>query len=176
MESRPTRSLIDPREIEDAMLSHLRTYVATHYGTNVQPAVRLQASAAAVRLRRVARVQAARIADGWEIHEAEASVNEDVANLNVDGQPQGLRGRFDRIDRHRQTGRWAILDYKTHGHRPEKKHLEKGPAGEPRFVDLQLPLYRRMIPFLGIDADPAGRGGGVLQHWGHRRGDRDQFA
>ena len=64
----------------------------------------------------------------------------------------GLKGRFDRIDRH-SDGRWAILDYKTHGHRPEKKHLQKTSDGE-RWIDLQLPLYRMMVPYLGIDVDP----------------------
>ena len=65
----------------------------------------------------------------------------------------GLRGRFDRIDQHAESGRWAILDYKTHGHRPEKKHLKKTEEGQ-QWIDLQLPLYRMMIPFLGIDAQP----------------------
>ena len=65
----------------------------------------------------------------------------------------GLRGRFDRIDHHPGTGQWAILDYKTHGFRPEKKHLKKTDDGY-RWIDLQLPLYRLMIPYLGIDAVP----------------------
>jgi ATP-dependent helicase/nuclease subunit B len=63
----------------------------------------------------------------------------------------GLRGRFDRIDYNQKTEQWAILDYKTHGHPPLKKHLEKSTG---RWLDLQLPLYRIMARFLGIDAPP----------------------
>jgi hypothetical protein len=66
----------------------------------------------------------------------------------------GLRGRLDRIDHHAETGQWAILDYKTHGHRPVKKHLKKTDDGF-RWIDLQLPLYQMMIPFLDIDAEPS---------------------
>ena len=89
----------------------------------------------------------------------EASVSEkatdktEAAMIDVDGKLMGLRGRFDRIDHHPQTGRWAILDYKTHGHKPEKKHL-KGKGADAEWIDLQLPLYRMMIPFLRIGAAP----------------------
>ncbi|MGB1817266.1 MAG: hypothetical protein ACPHJ3_18030, partial [Rubripirellula sp.] len=41
-----------------------------------------------------------------------------------------------------------------HGHRPEKKHLKKV-DGVYQWIDLQLPLYRMMVPFLGIKEDPA---------------------
>lgn len=123
-------------------------------------AVKLQVKQAEKRLQVVAAKQAQRIAAGWKIHMTEASVSEeptkdtDAAIVYVDGRPMGLRGRFDRIDHHPQTGRWAILDYKTHGHKPEKKHL-KGKGAEAEWIDLQLPLYRMMIPFLRIDANPA---------------------
>jgi RecB family exonuclease len=107
-------------------------------------------------LKVVALRQAERVQQGWRIHRCEASANPEDHNagIDVDGKRMGLSGRFDRIDFHPQTGRWAILDYKTHGHKPEKKHLKYGEDGE-QWIDLQLPLYRLMIPFLGIDARPA---------------------
>ncbi len=115
----------------------------------------MQVAQAERRLKAVAKEQAARIAAGWKIHASEASVDETRgAGVEVDGKRMGLRGRFDRIDHHAESGRWAILDYKTHGHRPEKKHLKKTDEGY-QWIDLQLPLYRMMIPFLGIDAQPA---------------------
>ena len=142
-------------KIEEALLSHLSDYVAEHYGNAVSSAVTLQVAQAERRLKAVARQQAARIAQGWTIHASEAAVNEsDGAGIEVDGMIMGLRGRFDRIDFHAQTGRYAILDYKTHGHRPEKKHLKKV-DGAYQWIDLQLPLYRMMVPFLGIKEDPA---------------------
>ncbi|MCG8653055.1 MAG: PD-(D/E)XK nuclease family protein, partial [Pirellulales bacterium] len=89
--------------------------------------------------------------EGWLIHASEAAVGTgENAGILVDGAWMGLTGRFDRIDRH-PDGRWAILDYKTHRHRPEKKHLIHTQEGDV-WIDLQLPLYRMMIPFLGIDA------------------------
>lgn len=144
-----------PDVIEAVMLDAVDEVAQRWYGPHVSASVRLQIGQAKRRIRYVARAQAERIADGWMIHQAEASVDEDVAGITVDGRRMGLRGRFDRIDHHPDSGRWAILDYKTHGHKPEKKHLAKNEAGETEWVDLQLPLYRRMIPFLGIDADIA---------------------
>lgn len=144
----------EPSKIEAFLFENLDQYAAETYGDAASTAVSIQVAQARRRLQVVAMRQAERIAAGWRIHATEASVGEaDGAGIEVDGERMGLRGRFDRIDRH-QDGRWAILDYKTHGHRPEKKHLRKTEDGE-QWVDLQLPLYRMMVPYLGIDAPPA---------------------
>lgn len=108
-------------------------------------------------MKAVAHVQASRIAAGWRIHEAEASVgSKQNAKIAVDGLSIPVKGRFDRIDVRTIHGvnEWAILDYKTHGHPPEKKHLKKTKDGE-QWIDLQLPLYRMMVPYLGIKEDPS---------------------
>lgn len=140
----------DPRKIESAMHDALSQYAKQIYGRSTSAAVQLQIHQARRKLSRVAIVQAERIAAGWRIDRVEAAVNQDVAFIEIDGKRMGLRGRFDRIDHHAETGRYAILDYKTHGFKPEKKHLDK----DEQWIDLQLPLYRRMIPFLNIQADP----------------------
>ena len=145
----------DPREIERAMHDALDHRAATMFGECTTAAVHLQVLAARKKLSRVARVQADRIAQGWEIHQVEAQVDDDVASIEVDGNRMGLVGRFDRIDHHVESGRYAILDYKTHGHPPAKKHLERDRTGVERWVDLQLPLYRRMVPFLLPGLDPS---------------------
>lgn len=145
----------DPSKIEAMLLHHLHDYATEFYGDAASTAVALQIVQAERRLKAVAKAQSQRAAEGWKIHATEASVNEQSgAGIEVDGKRMGLRGRFDRIDFHPETGRWAILDYKTHGHKPEKKHLKKTEHGE-QWIDLQLPLYRMMIPFLGIDAPPS---------------------
>ncbi|MCA9139716.1 MAG: PD-(D/E)XK nuclease family protein [Planctomycetales bacterium] len=146
----------DPKRIFEALRHHLHEYALANYGRHAESAVQLQIRQAQRRLEFVATEQAKRIDAGWRIHATEASVNEsEGACVIVDGKRMGLRGRFDRIDRHEQTGRWAILDYKTHGHKPEKKHLQKNrQSGEYEWIDLQLPLYRMMVPFLGIDVPP----------------------
>ncbi|WP_068258266.1 PD-(D/E)XK nuclease family protein [Rubripirellula obstinata] len=141
-------------KIEAALIEHLHDYADNHFGGDVSAAVLLQVTQAERRLATVALRQAERIAEGWTIHATEASVDEKSgAAVTVDEGSVGLRGRFDRIDFHAETNRWAILDYKTHGHPPEKKHLKKV-DGVPTWVDLQLPLYRMMVPYLGIDAPP----------------------
>ena len=140
--------------IEAALIEHLHDYADGHYGGDVSVAVSLQITQAERRLATVAMRQAERIAQGWMIHGTEESVDEKSgAAVTVPEGSIGLRGRFDRIDYHAETGRWAILDYKTHGHTPEKKHL-KTVDGVPTWVDLQLPLYRMMAPYLNIDAPP----------------------
>ncbi|WP_372895466.1 PD-(D/E)XK nuclease family protein [Stieleria sp.] len=146
----------DEKRIFESLRHHLHQYAADQYGDHAESAVRLQVRQAERRLHFVAAEQAKRIEQGWRIHATEASVEESKgASITVDGKKMGLRGRFDRIDRNVQTGQWAILDYKTHGHKPEKKHLRKNrDTGQYEWIDLQLPLYRMMVPFLGIEAPP----------------------
>ncbi len=143
----------NPDKIKDLLDEHLKAYADEMYGDSASTAVAIQVEQAQRRLDVVAHQQALRYADGWRIHATEASVGKkENAGVKVDDVFMGLKGRFDRIDKH-IDGRWAILDYKTHGHKPEKKHLRKTDDGD-QWIDLQLPLYRMMIPFLGIDADP----------------------
>lgn len=155
----------DPDKIAEALITQLHDYAKKNYGDNTQATVSIQVRQAEKRLRAVAVQQAQRIAEGWRIHAVEASVDEkdfdeitkqpkQPTGIWLDGEFTGLRGRFDRIDRHSETGQWAILDYKTHGHPPEKKHLKNATDGSAKWVDLQLPLYRRFIPDLNIPADP----------------------
>jgi len=141
--------------IEDAMIDALDRFAAQHLGSAPTAAVRLQIEQARRRLRLVAKAQAERRRQGWRIWKVEASVGEqNNAGIDVDGRRMIIRGRFDRIDLH-DSGQWSILDYKTHGHHPRKKHLQKDPRGGYRWVELQLPIYRLMIPYLvGQDVDP----------------------
>lgn len=144
-----------PARIEEALLDALDRFATGHLGTSPAPAVRLQVEQARRRLIHVAKAQAARREAGWMIWKVEASVGEhNQAEIEVDGRRMIIRGRFDRIDRH-PSGAWAILDYKTHGHPPRKKHLKRVGQGSYRWVDLQLPIYRLMIPYLvGQQVDP----------------------
>ena len=150
----PHKGETSTMKIEAALLHYLHAYAEGHYGSDTSMAVSLQITQAERRLKAVAVQQALRIEQGWTIHGTEESVSESAgACIEVPEGKVGIRGRFDRIDFHPQTGRWAILDYKTHGHLPEKKHLKKI-DGVETWIDLQLPLYRMMIPHLGIDAPP----------------------
>lgn len=144
------------KKIFEALRHHLHVYAKANYGEHVETAVAIQIRQAERRLEFVAAEQAARIGKGWLIHWTEKSVSEsDGAGVTVDGKTMGLRGRFDRVDFHPDSGQWAILDYKTHGHKPEKKHLKRDrDSVEMKWIDLQLPLYRLMVKPLGIDVPP----------------------
>jgi len=66
-----------------------------------------------------------------------------------------ITGRIDRIDQHEQTRQWRVIDYKTSStaNPPEKVH-RTGSKNDRRWVDLQLPLYRRLVrEALGVDGD-----------------------
>ncbi len=147
----------DPSKIEKRLHEYLHQYAADHYSQLASTAVQIQVSQAQRRLKAVAVAQAQRVAEGWQIDRVEASVGPaQDAKIMVDDEAIMIKGRFDRIDVCERDGEkfWSILDYKTHGHLPEKKHLRKTEQGY-EWIDLQLPLYRMMVPFLGIDADPA---------------------
>lgn len=148
------RDATDVDEITDRLLFHLHAYAARQFGDTPSAAVRLQIAQAEKRLRVVAERQAARRAAGWRIHAVEASVvAADGAAIDLDdGRRLALKGRVDRIDYHEASGRWAVLDYKTHGHKPMAKHYD---AKNEEWLDLQLPLYLQMLPAMKIDAPPS---------------------
>ncbi len=122
--------------------------VAAFHGPSPLSAVRVQAEQLRLRLRKLADWQAGWRRQGWTIERVEAYPREKAAFLEVDGRRMCLRGRIDRIDLHRETGRRVVFDYKTSdtARTPDKTHRKDG-----RWVDLQLPLYRRLVKGMGID-------------------------
>ena len=147
----------DPSRIEKRLNEYLHQYASERYSQFASTAVQIQVAQAERRLRAVAAAQARRIAEGWRIDRVEASVGPaQDAKIVVDDKAIMIKGRFDRIDVCTRGGQkfWSILDYKTHGHTPEKKHLRRTEQGF-EWIDLQLPLYRMMVPFLGIEAEPS---------------------
>lgn len=146
------KNLSDPKHIEESLTEHLHAYANSVFGSATTAAVRLQITQAERRLRVFAERQAARVAQGWRIEKAEAAVRDsDGAVIECkSGGKLKLKGRIDRIDYHPQLQRWAILDYKTHGHEPLKKHYD---AKRGIWLDLQLPLYLLMLKALNINAE-----------------------
>lgn len=115
-------------------------------------AVRIQVELLRPRLERFAEIQANWAAKGWRILTPEVSpaTEGEKAPFPVDGIPFYLRGRIDRIDVHRDSGELAILDYKTgdKGDGPHKVHYSK----KHGWLDLQLPLYRYLLPSIDLPA------------------------
>jgi ATP-dependent helicase/nuclease subunit B len=109
------------------------------------PAVKLQLEQGRLRLDRFADWQSGRRQQGWRIRQTEVSAS-CVLPLKS-GRSLQVRGRIDRIDHNPETGQWAIIDYKTGdaGDGPREVHFAGG-----KWIDLQLPLYRRLAASLDI--------------------------
>lgn len=146
----------DPEAIRGELERLLRDEVATRFGGDVLPAVRLQIELFRHRLASFAAWQAERRRDGWRVVAVEAQPPGEGVPFEVDGEPVLLSGRIDRIERHERRDEWMLLDYKT-GERasdPDDAHRD----GEA-WVDLQLPLYRHLLPAIaeaGLPTEPPG--------------------
>jgi len=142
------RDSTDPEEIRRQLRELLQRNANAQFGRYPLASVKVQLEQLRLRLDGFADKQAERVAAGWSIESIEGEQREHTdAVLNVGDDQIVLRGRIDRIDIHRETGRRAILDYKSSDspRSPEKAHQR----GE-RWIDLQLPLYRHLARSLGI--------------------------
>ncbi len=124
--------------------------VQDRFGTKPVPAVRVQVEQLRARFRAFAQWQAEWVAKGWRVVSVENQPEPGVPFF-VDGEPVQLRGKIDRIDHNPETGEWAIFDYKTSdkGEPPEKTHQR---SRTKEWIDLQLPLYRFLLPGLTDEA------------------------
>jgi len=143
----------DSEKIADYLAATLRELGAAIYGSRPLPAVRLQLEQLEWRLRRFAGLQALRRAKGWCIHSVEWMPSGGTVDFVVDKTPIALKGRIDRIDRHEESGAWAIWDYKTGETvtRPLSAHRRQ----DGQWRDLQLPLYCLLAGELLADHPPA---------------------
>jgi ATP-dependent helicase/nuclease subunit B len=148
------RQCEDIGRLQEFLCAEAGDWVTRRFGSSPPLQVEVQLESARQRLRQAAKVQARLARDGWEIVRAE---------LKIQGEMEGVqvRGKIDRIDRHRQTGKIRLLDYKTtdRGGTPEAAHFgslsgdREWPeyarvevAGrQRRWIDLQLPLYAIML-------------------------------
>jgi ATP-dependent helicase/nuclease subunit B len=88
------------------------------------------------------------------VHATEVRIPSDAPNFAAGEHRFTLRGQIDRIDRHEESGRARIVDYKTGEtiETPEKAH-RSGRSEAKRWKSLQLPLYRHLAPLLGIEGE-----------------------
>jgi RecB family exonuclease len=135
----------DPAEILSFLAAEQERLAQERFGAHPLPAVRLQLQQLRRRLECFAERQAQEARAGWRVEHVELDL--EGACLEWDGVRIEIHGRVDRIDRHAQTGRRRILDYKTgnESQDPLKAHFRGG-----RWLDLQLPLYGHFLaPRLG---------------------------
>lgn len=131
---------------KEEIFAHLETLLLNETKdrfNDALPAVAVQIEQIHARLEAYASWQAKWAAQGWRITNVEVTTKRRSAHLVVDGQPFYLSGRIDRIDINTRTGQLAVMDYKTSesGQSPDKTH-----RGKEGWTDLQLPLYRHLLP------------------------------
>lgn len=128
-------ALDNEEEIKALLLKELDRLAKEQFGPRPSFAAIVQLESLRQRLNAAAKVHAESVREGWRIISAEEKFE-----AELDGMI--LRARIDRIDRHLESGRIRILDYKTSdgGDAPIKTHFR--PKSEERWADLQLPLYR----------------------------------
>jgi hypothetical protein len=127
------------------LVERLDALAKRKYGESQRrPAIYLQLEQARRRLRAFASRQAELCNQGWRIIYVEQDGRGPLsATWIVDDQPIKLMGRIDRIDYHEETNCIRILDYKTAStaQSPQATHRKN-----EAWIDLQLPLYRRLWP------------------------------
>ena len=127
------------KSIRDFLVQTLREKVRQQYGERPRTVISIQAERAIRRLEAFADWQA-----NWalehEIVDTELPFTGDHFSLDVDGKRMGLRGRIDRIDRHKTTNELIIWDYKTGNSADPKQHIKNG-----EWIDFQLPLYYHLL-------------------------------
>lgn len=126
----------DPKMIADRLHRILTELVGKRLAPRHLPAVDLQVEQMRVRLAAFAECQAKWYREGWRIEKVEWETPERALETQA-GQIK-VKGRIDRIDRHSESGKFMLLDYKS-------SESNKGPdaahRGKGKWVDLQLPLY-----------------------------------
>ncbi len=143
--------LRDAEAIASAVIKRMRNAADRQFGRRPLATVRLQLAQLEARMRAWAVAEAASRHDGWRTIHVEWPAPDGGMSLGVDVDGVEVRfalaGRLDRVDR-RETPEGKVelrvLDYKS-GEKPtEAKRAFMSKQKPPRWVDLQLPLYRRL--------------------------------
>lgn len=135
------RTSTDVAAIRSFLTQALEEELQARFGRQRLPAVELQSVQLRRRLEQFAEWQARHAAEGWEISLVEREVEALLPSIDAEFR---VYGRIDRIDRH-PDGRWLLLDYKSGetARTPDQQHRSTR-DGQRRWVNLQLPLYRRL--------------------------------
>lgn len=129
--------------IESWLHQRLQQDAAQQFGDTAHAAVALQLAFACDRLSDFATWQAETAAAGWRIIETEHPLALPM------GEVATLVGRVDRIDRH-PNGNLRLIDYKTGDTPADPKRNRVGRGENQRWIDFQLPCYRRMVESAGL--------------------------
>lgn len=139
------RAESDAARLRDRLDAILDEVASEAFGSRPRASILVQLRNLRRRLHRFAIAEAASRAEGWETRHVELRLDASL-ELGPGEAPQPFSGRIDRVDRHRETGRLRVLDYKTGDEPadPERSHLV-GRGESRRWIDLQLPIYRHLL-------------------------------
>ncbi len=142
----PLKDSADAAAIAELLRHELQRQALTRFGRSRSATVSVQLKILETRLEVFAERQAETVREGWRILYTEQELV-DTEFTDVRGRKVAIKGRVDRIDRHIQTGVVRILDYKTseQANKPDQTH-----RSQDQWIDLQLPLYRRLVRGLGL--------------------------
>jgi ATP-dependent helicase/nuclease subunit B len=129
--------LTDPTELTAFLEATLHAVIFREFGKKPPLAIRIQTQAIRQRLEWFAARQAEVAAEGWEIIAVERPYEIQSGGLT-------LRGKIDRIDRHRDTSQVRVIDYKT-------GDVKKGVEGEHRS---KITAATKLPPHIPEDAPP----------------------
>ncbi len=136
-----------PSTVQKLLLSTLESLAKQYFGVSPLPAVRIQIEHLRRRLERFVTEHVRHNNEGWETIAVEQELAVDTLVLELDGGSMMVTGRIDRIDRHRDSGKHLIIDYKTSEQGRKIQDVVKVLKGEERnsdeaeWRDLQAPLY-----------------------------------
>ncbi|MGA1225348.1 MAG: PD-(D/E)XK nuclease family protein, partial [Phycisphaerales bacterium] len=135
-----------PERIEQQFADLLSQCSSDRFGSKRPTRIRVQERMLRRRLSAFAIVEAESRQSGWFTHEVEWSFRRGLS-FGDSGEQQQIVGRIDRIDRHVETGRVRVLDYKSGeaGASPVSSHRVRDASGGWRWIDLQLPIYRHFF-------------------------------
>jgi hypothetical protein len=139
------RDLTDELTLKNELFRLFDEAAANLFDEEPLPAVRIQLEQARMRLEHFAKWQAGRRREGWLIRHTEVDASFSLPLPG--GKSLRVVGSIDRIDHHPDRSEWEIFDYKTgdSAESPKAVHKKSG-----QWVDLQLPLYRRLAESLNV--------------------------
>ncbi len=139
------RSEFDATRLRGRLDEILDEIASEAFGHGPRASILVQLRNLRRRLHRFAVAEAASRAQGWETRQVELWLDAALELGSGEGA-QPFTGRVDRVDRHRETGRIRVLDYKTGDEvaDPMRNHL-LGKGDRRRWIDLQLPIYRHLL-------------------------------
>lgn len=146
------RKECDEKRLADFLEERVGVWIAERYGETASLPVTVMRQTAVERLKYAARAHIEALRDGWEL-----VAQEHACSMTLGGI--AIRGRIDRIDRHRESGALRVIDYKTSdtAREPRSAHLKRARPGTPeclkvtdggeelQWIDLQLPLYSLLL-------------------------------